>query len=198
MGIISASLYKSILSGLTHVLFIASLEIVLYFIYLVKLEKEGALSLIENLGDDVIDYCKENSGKKSIPIPIPINSEDYDILKKNVEYMKANLDEENKELDKKNNKLIITGVIIIAVMIVILILSMILLVPSGHKILNWNMWKDILKDVAISLVFVIIFELILINFIIMKYQIVSGYEAKFSIVKSLFNSRGVCYNVSPI
>ena len=196
MGIISPSLYKSILSGLTHVLFIASLEIVLYFIYLVKLEKEGALSLIENLGDDVIDYCKENSGKKSIPIPI--KSEDYDNLKKNVEYMKANLDEENKELDKKNNKLIITGVIIIAVMIVILILSMILLVPSGHKILNWNMWKDILKDVAISLLFVIIFELILINFIIMKYQIVSGYEAKFSIVKSLFNSRGVCYNVSPI
>ena len=136
MGIISASLYKSILSGLTHVLFIASLEIVLYFIYLVKLEKEGALSLIENLGDDVIDYCKENSGKKSIPIPI--NSKDYDNLKKNVEYMKANLDEENKELDKKNNKLIITGVIIIAVMIVILILLMILLVPSGHKILNWN------------------------------------------------------------
>ena len=196
MGIISPSLYKSILSGLTHVLFIASLEIVLYFIYLVKLEKEGALSLIENLGDDVIDYCKENSGKKSIPIPI--KSEDYDNLKKNVEYMKANLDEENKELDKKNNKLIITGVIIIAVMIVILILSMILLVPSGHKILNWNMWKDILKDVAISLVFVIIFELILINFIIMKYQIVSGYEAKFSIVKSLFNSRGVCYNVASI
>jgi len=196
MGIISPSLYKSILSGLTHVLFIASLEIVLYFIYLVKLEKEGALSLIENLGDDVIDYCKENSGKKSIPIPI--KSEDYDNLKKNVEYMKANLDEENKELDKKNNKLIITGVIIIAVMIVILILSMILLVPSGHKILNWNMWKDILKDVAISLLFVIIFELILINFIIMKYQIVSGYEAKFSIVKSLFNSRGVCYNVASI
>lgn len=196
MGIISASLYKSILSGLTHVLFIASLEIVLYFIYLVKLEKEGALSLIENLGDDVIDYCKENSGKKSIPIPI--NSKDYDNLKKNVEYMKANLDEENRELDQENNKLIITGVIIIAVMIVILILSMILLVPSGHKILNWNMWKDILKDVAISLVFVVIFELILINFIIMKYQIVSGYEAKFSIVKSLFNSRGVCYNVAPI
>ena len=195
MGIISASLYKSILSGLTHVLFIASLEIVLYFIYLVKLEKEGALSLIENLGDDVIDYCQENSGKESIPI---LPADDYDTLKKNVEYMKANLDEENKELDKKNNKLIITGVIIIAVMIVILILSMILLVPSGHKILNWNMWKDILKDVAISLVFVIIFELILINFIIMKYQIVSGYEAKFSIVKSLFNSRGVCYNVSPI
>lgn len=195
MGIISASLYKSILSGLTHVLFIASLEIVLYFIYLVKLEKEGALSLIENLGDDVIDYCQENSGKESIPI---LPADDYDNLKKNVEYMKANLDEENKELDKKNNKLIITGVIIIAVMIVILILSMILLVPSGHKILNWNMWKDILKDVAISLVFVVIFELILINFIIMKYQIVSGYEAKFSIVKSLFNSRGVCYNVSPI
>ena len=112
--------------------------------------------------------------------------------------MKANLDEENRELDQENNKLIITGVIIIAVMIVILILSMILLVPSGHKILNWNMWKDILKDVAISLVFVVIFELILINFIIMKYQIVSGYEAKFSIVKSLFNSRGVCYNVAPI
>jgi len=198
MGIISASLYKSILSGLTHVLCIASLEIVLYFIYLVKLEKEGALSLIENLGDDVIDYCKENSGKKSIPIPIPINSKNYDNLNKKFQEMKANLDEENKELDKKNNKLIITGVIIIAVMIVILILSMILLVPSGHKILNWNMWKDILKDVAISLVFVIIFELILINFIIMKYQIVSGYEAKFSIVKSLFNSRGVCYNVSPI
>jgi len=195
MGIISASLYKSILSGLTHVLCIASLEIVLYFIYLVKLEKEGALSLIENLGDDVIDYCKENSGKESIPI---LPADDYDTLKKNVEEMKANLDEENKELDKKNNKLIITGVIIIAVMIVILILSMILLVPSGHKILNWNMWKDILKDVAISLVFVVIFELILINFIIMKYQIVSGYEAKFSIVKSLFNSRGVCYNVSPI
>ena len=195
MGIISASLYKSILSGLTHVLFIASLEIVLYFIYLVKLEKEGALSLIENLGDDVIDYCQENSGKESIPI---LPADDYDNLKKNVEYMKANLDEENKELDKKNNKLIITGVIIIAVMIVILILSMILLVPSGHKILNWNMWKDILKDVAISLVFVVIFELILINFIIMKYQIVSGYEAKFSIVKSLFNSRGVCYNVAPI
>ena len=195
MGIISASLYKSILSGLTHVLFIASLEIVLYFIYLVKLEKEGALSLIENLGDDVIDYCQENSGKESIPI---LPADDYDNLKKNVEYMKANLDEENKELDKKNNKLIITGVIIIAVMIVILILSMILLVPSGHKILNWNMWKDILKDIAISLVFVVIFELILINFIIMKYQIVSGYEAKFSIVKSLFNSRGVCYNVSPI
>lgn len=196
MGIISPSLYKSILSGLTHVLFIASLEIVLYFIYLVKLEKEGALSLIENLGDDVIDYCKENSSIGSIPIPI--NSEDYDNLNKKFQEMKANLDEENKELDKKNNKLIITGVIIIAVMIVILILSMILLVPSGHKILNWNMWKDILKDVAISLVFVVIFELILINFIIMKYQIVSGYEAKFSIVKSLFNSRGVCYNVSPI
>ena len=196
MGIISASLYKSILSGLTHVLCIASLEIVLYFIYLVKLEKDGALSLINSLGDNITDYCKENSDKESIPIPI--NSKDYDNLNKKFQEMKANLDEENKELDKKNNKLIITGVIIIAVMIVILILSMILLVPSGHKILNWNMWKDILKDVAISLLFVIIFELILINFIIMKYQIVSGYEAKFSIVKSLFNSRGVCYNVASI
>lgn len=195
MGIISLSLYKSILSGLTHVLCIAALEIVLYFIYLVKLEKDGALSLINSLGDDVIDYCQENSGKK---IPILIQSDSYDTLKKNVEDMKANLDEENKELDKENNKLIITGIIIISVMIVILILSMILLVPSGYKILNWTMWKDILKDVAISLFFVIIFELILINFIIIKYKIVSGYEAKYSIVNNLFNSRGICYNVAPI
>lgn len=195
MGIISASLYKSILSGLTHVLCIAVLEIVLYFIYLVKLEKDGALSLINNLGDDVIDYCQENSGKESIPI---IPADDYDTLKKNVEDMKANLDEENRELDQENNKLIITGIIIISVMIVILILSTILLVPSGYKILNWTMWKDILKDVTISLFFVIIFELILINFIIIKYKIVSGYEAKYSIVNSLFNSKGVCYNVAPI
>ena len=79
MGIISPSLYKSILSGLTHVLCIATLEIVLYFIYLVKLEKDGALSFINNLGDDVIDYCQENSGKESIPI---LPADDYDTLKK--------------------------------------------------------------------------------------------------------------------
>jgi len=182
---LSHTWHQTILSGLTHTFVIALLEIVLYFVYLTKKESEATISVLHGLADDINDYCVDNKSDPSANIFIT-NDEQRQNLQDMVNQYKAT---DNSTSDD-NMKLVYIGIYILVGILGSIILVSIFLKPSGSKMFNWPMWKHILRDVIVSICFVAVFELVLINLIIMKYKLFSNNQVKYEIAKRLLDKGG--------
>ena len=182
---LSNSWHQTILSGLTHTFVIALLEIVLYFVYLTKKESEATISVLHGLADDINDYCVEKKSDPTANIFIT-NDEQRQNLQDMVNQYKAT---DNSTSDD-NMKLVYIGIYILVGILGSIILVSIFLKPSGSKMFNWPMWKHILRDVIVSICFVAVFELVLINLIIMKYKLFSNNQVKYEIAKRLLDKGG--------
>lgn len=183
---LSHSWHQTILSGLTHTFVIALLEIVLYFVYLTKKESEATISVLHGLANDINDYCVENKSNPSANI-FMTNSGQHKKLQDIVSQFNAT---DNSTSDD-NMKLVYIGIYILVGILGAMVLVAIFLRPSGAKLFNWPMWKHILRDVLVSICFVALFEIALINLIIMKYKLFSNNQVKYEIAKRLLD-KGDC------
>jgi hypothetical protein len=188
--IIPAFLYKSVLSGLSHTLCIAILEIIFYILYITKLEKDMILDMVKNLGGKMNELCANKiTNLDDIP---KINSNIVALLNKQVKEMQNESDIKTNEMDNENEKYVKIGFRIIAIIFVIILVFAIIFAPNNHS--HFKMWLGIGRDVIISLVFVGIFEYILVNYIIIKYNIIDMFSIELELLKSIVNSYR-CYQV---
>ena len=189
-SIISQGLYKSILSGLSHTLCIAILEIMFYIFYITKLERESMLDMVSDIGGEINESCAQNiKNPDNRPKISPIMKFGLD---EQVKKMELENEVKKDELDEKNKKFYTVGIIIILSILGITILFALLFAPKNNK--HLIMWLNIGRDVSISLIFVAIFEYILVNQIIMKYNIIDLFSVKLELLKGLLNSDR-CYQV---
>ena len=174
------------MSGLSHVFLIALLEILLYFLYLTKIEEAESEKFITQLAEDIKKKCDD------LPYNINIDTAEYDFIKNKIE---EGENEEKKKKEEKNKKYYWYGFFIILFIFLSLIAVYLFFKPSNQKWLDLNMWKEIVRDVFVTVFFVAIFEIIFITFIVTKYNISSSEAAKLAIMKSV-TEPGACFNVN--
>jgi len=185
---LSKTSYQVILSGLAHVLVIAILEILLYFWYITDIEKEELGKLQLDITEDLSSKCEEQFDD-----PILISEPDYNNILLTIEDLEE-ADESGEQIAKDNRKLAWLGFYIIIGIMIIMLLFFVMFKPYNQKWIDEIMWKEISRDVFVTVFFVAIFEIILINFIVTKYKLVSPESLELEIM-SKFLETDNCFKV---
>ena len=199
-------LYQTIFGILIHVTIIAIFEILFYFFYIAKLEKEATdrqvscllpkelVNIRKNINNKNIKILEDFLRKKGVPIPTEINKDTkYITLLLNhltsLTHKKAS--KSKKDRNEHNNKLFLHAGII-ALILVIIIIAWFFIGPILIKQKNYKIdWKELLYSILIIIILIAIFEIYFVKKIVLKYGVTSSEETKEILVDTI-NGDNVC------
>lgn len=195
--------YQTIFGILLHVTLIAIFEILFYFLYICKIEKQATDNQVSCLlpkkfigkkldEEELREFLKkEGVDKTKIEEIIQEAKNANDLIKYLTGITHKKALESKKEREAHNNKLHVTGGIIAGVLI-LGTLSWYLLGPLIVKQRNFKVdWFEIVFSLTLIILLVAIFEIVLVETIVLKYGVTSAEETKEILVDTM-NGKNTC------